>query len=197
MHARYDVAIDMEVAIAISDLDRAHRDARGIDALDEPDLLEQWRPLLDSVRAAADRVVVADSLDTAAERVALVGRACARCHEASSAKIRFRDLPAPQPNPKLIDDMRRHQWAGLEMWEGLIAPDDKLWRAGANDLTAMPPNILAQAMTRSPADDVDDVARIKLYATRALDTPTQDARATLFGHILATCAHCHATFRDR
>jgi cytochrome c553 len=61
----------------------------------------------------------------------------------------------------------------------------------------MPANIIAQAMTRAPDDDIDDVARIKLYATRSLATRTQDARARLFGRILTTCAHCHSTLRDR
>ncbi|HTR50361.1 MAG TPA: hypothetical protein VMJ10_06605 [Kofleriaceae bacterium] len=181
----------MESAVAVSDLDRAHRDARVIEALDEPQILDQWRPLHDAVRAATRRVMVEESLDNAAERVAEVGRACARCHEATNANVKFHDVAAPQAHATLAEDMRRHQWAGLEMWEGLIGPDDAAWRAGASALTAMPSNILATA------DDIDDVARIRLEASRALQMPTQDARTTLFGRILATCAHCHATLRDR
>ena len=197
MHARYTEALGVEASIARGDLDRARRQARVIDALDEPELLERWRPYLELVRVDAHRVAIAESLDTAAERAASLGRACARCHEASRARVEFAEIAAPSAHATLAEDMSRHQWAALQMWEGLIGPDDALWRTGAAGLTAMPANILAQAMTRSESDDVDDVARIKLYAARAPGTVDQDARADLFGRILATCAHCHAALRDR
>jgi len=43
----------------------------------------------------------------------------------------------------------------------------------------------------------DDVARVRLLARRALAATTIDARANLYGELLATCAGCHMTIRDR
>lgn len=193
MHARYRVALDMEAAVATGDLQRVRASARLIDALDEPELLARWQPHFDLVRASAHRVAVSESLETAAGRVADVGRACARCHEAASAAVRFTDAPRPAEHATLADAMRHHQWAGLQMWQGLIGPDDGRWRAGAQALTEMPSNLVALA---SP-DDIDAVARIKLEATRALETTRQDPRAVLFGRILASCTACHIALRDR
>jgi hypothetical protein len=57
----------------------------------------------------------------------------------------------------------------------------------------------AQRRMHVPASelDLDDLARIRLYANRALTAGAQDARAELLGTLLTTCAHCHAVLRDR
>ena len=197
MHERYAGALAMEDALARGDLDGARVYARVLDVLDEPAILAQWRPYLDDVRVAAHRVALAKSPDVAADATAAVGRACARCHEAMKAHVTFPATARPTiDRPRLATQMTAHHWAAVRMWEGLIGPSDDRWILGADGLTAMPSNILAQAVT-SGRDDGDDIARIKLYATRALATPGQDARAELFGRILTTCAHCHAELRDR
>lgn len=192
MHVRYAAALDLEAAVALGDLTRVRVDARTIDVLVEPGAVGQSREMAESVRFAAHRVAIADSLVTAGERAATMGRACGRCHEATHATVTFLEPASPPPD----DLMRQHQRAGLQMWEGIIAPDDRLWRTGATGLLAMPPSLLANVATRSPSDDLDDIARIARDARRALDTTDHDARATLFGQILGSCAHCHAALRD-
>jgi len=196
MHERYNAALGMEAALATGDMGRVRAQARVIDALDEPDFLPRWQPFVASVRIEAHRVTMASSTQEAAPRVAAVGRACARCHEEIQATIAFPSIPLPQATTIVTDDMQRHQWDGLQMWEGLLAPSDELWRKGATGLAAMPPNALAQAATLSPGDGLDDVARIRRDAVTALTTTDQDVRAELFGRLLATCAHCHARLRD-
>ncbi len=196
MHARYSAAMAMEQAIAHGDLETARAEARTLD-FEEPEILAQYQPFLQVVRADAHRVVVSAGLDSASVSAANVGRACARCHEATGAHVTFPVVQPPRGNDTLASDMSGHQWAALQMWQGLIGPADELWQTGASGLTKMPANILAQLTTRAPDDDIDDVARIKLYANRAVDAHAQDARAELFGRILATCAHCHSALRDR
>lgn len=192
MHLRYAAALDLEAAVALGDLARVRVDARMIDVLVEPGAVGQARQMAESVRNAAHRVAIADSPATAGERAATMGRACGRCHEATHATVTFLEPTSPPPD----DLMRQHQRAGLQMWEGLIAPDDRLWRTGATGLSAMPSSLLANVATRSSSDDLDDVTRIERDAHRALDTQDQDTRATLFGQILGSCAHCHAALRD-
>ncbi len=196
MHLRYSAAMEMEKAIAHSDLYTARADAHTLD-FDEPEILAQWQPYLQVVRTDAHRIAIATGLDSAAESAAALGRACGQCHEATGAHVTFPAARPPIVRDTLASDMAGHQWSALQMWQGVIGPADDLWQTGASGLTKMPASILAQRSTRSPDDDIDDVARIKLYANRALDTPTQDARAELFGRILITCAHCHSMLRDR
>jgi cytochrome c553 len=90
-----------------------------------------------------------------------------------------------------------HQWAAVQMWEGLIGPSDDRWVVGAQALTTVPLNMIAANLTRTSDFDIDDVARIRLFATRAVAAKPQDARAEIFGNLLAACTHCHAVLRDR
>ena len=93
--------------------------------------------------------------------------------------------------------MLGHQWAAAQMWQGLIGPSDERWRAGAHALTQAPLHIVAAAVTPNSELDIDDIARVRLYARRAEAAGSQDARGDIFGALLATCAHCHAVLRDR
>jgi len=193
MHARFAAARRMEESIARSDLDGAHVEAHLLAELDEPDALPVWRPYIDNIRAAAHQVELATGLGSAARLAAEMGRSCARCHEAIKAHITF---PA-EPRPSGVPRMREHQWAAVQMWKGLIGPSDERWLEGAQALTTVPLNLVAMSVTPTSELDVDDVARVRLYARRALAAQSQDARAEVFGQLLATCAHCHATLRDR
>jgi cytochrome c553 len=83
------------------------------------------------------------------------------------------------------------------MWQGLIGPSEERWLAGARALTTVRLTIVAQSATPASKLDLDDLARIRLYATRAATAMPSDARAELFGTLLTTCAHCHAALRDR
>lgn len=197
MHARFGAARRMEVAIALGDLDRARLEARTLAELDEPDALPVWRPYLDGIRGAARRIEAAGDPVAAARLAADLGGRCAACHVAIGARVAFADEPRPQGGARLAPQMAGHQWAAARMWEGLIGPSEPRWLDGARALTTVPINTVAQGVTPTSDLDVDDVARIRLYATRALSPAPQVPRAELFGALLATCAHCHAVLRDR
>jgi hypothetical protein len=199
MHVRFTAAQRIEQAIAHSDLTRAHGEAHELARVDEPEALPAWRPYFDSIRDAARQIELAGNVIGAAQLTAGLGRRCARCHEAIRAHIVFPAEPPPpvDPHARLVTDMLGHQWAAVQLWQGLIGPDEDRWAAGAQQLTTAPLDIVAQSVTPRAPIEVDDVARLRMYATRALHTGPQDARAELFGTMLATCAHCHALLRDR
>ncbi len=146
---------------------------------------------------AAGSIEAAASLGEAAQLTGTLGMRCAHCHQATGSKIVLPAEPRPPEDPLQAPQMTGHQWAAAQMWEGLIAPSDERWDAGARVLTTVPLNIVAQAVTRTSDVVVDDVARVRLLANRALATKPLDDRAELFGKLLATCAHCHALLRDR
>jgi hypothetical protein len=194
MHARYAGARRLEEAIARSDLERTRQEAHALSILDEPDVLPAWRPYFESVAEAARQVEAAGDVRTAAGQFALVGLRCAKCHDAAGAKI----VLAPPAGPGTgKPGMAEHQQAALTMWDGLMAPSDAHWFAGAEALTTVPLTMVAQAATPGFAEDGDDVARVRLYARRALDAKGREARADAYGSLLGTCAHCHAVLRDR
>ena len=197
MHERFGAARRMQLAIAFSDLERAHAEAHDLAALEEPDVLATWRPYFDAIRDAAHEVELTGSLVNAARTTARLGQRCASCHQAIAAHVTFPIEPRPSEERPLAAEMLGHQWAAAQMWQGLIGPSEERWLAGARALTTVPLTIVALSPTPSSELDVDDVARIRLYANRALITQPQDARAELFGTLLATCSHCHAVLRDR
>lgn len=197
MHQRFESARRIEQSIAFSDLDRAHREAHELATFDEPDVLLTWRPYFDAVRDAARQVELSGSVGDAARRAATLGRRCADCHDAIAARITFPVDARPPDDPRLAARMLGHQWAATQMWFGLIGPADDRWLTGARALTTVPLTIVAQGVTPSSELDVDDVARVRLYANRALGAMPREERAELFGTLLSTCAHCHAVLRDR
>jgi cytochrome c553 len=197
MHLRFTAAVRIEQAIAHSDLPRAHAEAHELTELEEPAALATWQPYFAAIRDAARQVDAAGDVIAASRVTAQLGRQCARCHEAIAARVAFPVEPPPAGDAKLVIQMLGHQWAAAQMWQGLLGPSDGRWQAGARALTTAPLNTVAQAVTPTSDVDVDDVARIRMYARRALTTGAQDERAELFGTMLATCAHCHAVLRDR
>lgn len=198
MHLRFAATHDMHEAIALSDLARAQQAARLVASLDEPDALPAWQPYVEDIRAAAREVIATADPAAAATTMARLGRSCARCHEALHARIELASEPPPAPDPHLRSTMAGHHWAASRMWEGLFAPSNARWLAGARALEAAPLAITADigAPPGEPAI-ADDVARIRLLARRALDTGDLDARSTLYGELLGTCVRCHHTIRDR
>ena len=189
MHERFTAASAMQQAIGFGDLDRARAEARRLATQDEPGVLPEWRPYLENIRSAAGRVAASSDTVTAAKTMAQLGRACARCHEATDAKIQLARELAPAG-----DTMTSHQWAAARMWEGLIASSDDRWLAGARTLAGARLTLTAEGGELGIADDA---ARSKLLAARAVKLGDRDERATLYGELLATCAHCHASIRDR
>lgn len=188
MHRRFESSQRMQYAIAIGQLERARSEAKLIDSLKEPDALPEWRSYIDRIRAAARDVVAAKDTAAAARSSAELGRECARCHEAGKTRVVFPKLPAPAADKP---QMASHAWAAARMWEGLIGPDDERWLLGARRLAETKVDLTAESGELGIADDV---SRMRLLARRAGDQ--QQDRASLYGDLLATCAHCHFVIRD-
>jgi hypothetical protein len=197
MHVRFAAARRIEQAIAFGDLDRARGEAKIIVELAEPDVLPIWQPYIDHVRDAAHQVSIATNIVAAAKTSAILGHQCAQCHASTEAKI---ELPAERPPAKgvqLATDMASHQWATSRMWEGLILPSTERWNQGATTLAQAPLDIVAERDLPPAQGVADDIARIRLLARRALEAGSMEDRTSVYGELLATCAGCHATIRDR
>jgi len=206
MHVRFEAARRIEDAVARSDLDRARVEAGVLTALVEPDALPRWQPYLARIRAAGQNVERAGDVVAAARASAVLGGECGRCHEEIGAILAFPVQPRPDDDARLAPQMLGHQWAAARMWEGLIGPVGDRWLDGARALSEAPLTIVAEAPKASDLGDAvggtgrslaDDVSRVRGYARRAATASDQDARAEIFGQLLAACAHCHLMIRDR
>ncbi len=193
MHARFAAVQQIERGIVASRLDDVHAGAATIASLDDPEVLPAWQPYLAAVKSTARDLQAADDTVAAARLAAELGRQCARCHQALSARIKFPAAPRPDPGQHLHDTMAGHQWAVARMWEGVIGPNEERWMAGAKELQRARLTFAAESGELGIADDV---MLIRLFARRALDAKTDADRAELFGRLLATCARCHSTIRD-
>jgi cytochrome c556 len=199
MHVRFAATAGIQAAITYGDLERAQAEAKLVAELDEPDILPEWRPYLDNVRAVAKQLTTSKDAVAAAKQLATLGWRCAQCHEAvPGSKPVFPKLPEPPADPKLAATMASHQWATARMWEGLIGPSAERWNKGAAVLAKAPLTITAEGEV--PGHELgiaDDVARLRVIATGAPKAKVAFDRAEVYGRLLATCAHCHHTIRDR
>jgi cytochrome c553 len=188
MHGRFEASDRMQIAIGLGDLERARAEAREIMTRTEPDFLPEWQAYADEIAGVARGVAATQDTVEAAKAAGKLGGVCGRCHLAMSAKVTFAVEPPPPPGDRLAAVMRSHQWAGLRMWEGLVGPDDERWRQGSRAL-------VESRIAADPTAAGGDIAQMHQLATRAEHAEKQE-RGTLYGELLATCAHCHAAIRD-
>jgi hypothetical protein len=191
MHDRFAASRRVEQAIALGDLERARSEARTIIGLDEPEVVADFRPYFEGIVQAARDIDASKDLVAAAYATGRLGGRCARCHAVTNARIVLAKDSPPPDDQRLAAQMTSHHWAATQMWEGLVARSDARWIAGARLLAAGRP-IAAETERLGIADDA---AHVQLFARRAL-TAKPDERGTLFGDLLARCAHCHYTIRD-
>lgn len=160
----------------------------------EPDPgIESWSPLMTDLRARARKIAEAPDLATAAAATAGLALECGRCHKANGASPRFVEsdprVAASGPRPHMLE----HQWAAERMWEGLIGANETTWNRGVTGLAVAPlgqDEIFTNATaTERIAALAADVHTLGADGKRVQSWPE---RATVFGHLLATCATCHA-----
>jgi len=155
---------------------------------DNAELPKTWRPSLERMRSASNRVQGSADLAEAAAGTADIGTACGNCHETQGGpKINVGEAPAV--GSSVVSRMARHSWAMERLWEGLYAPSSAACKAGAKALQGdpFPPEVLERGGVygRTAAKD---------FKSLAAQAPLKEApkeRATLYAGLLGTCAACH------
>ena len=82
------------------------------------------------------------------------------------------------------------------MWEGLMAPSDQSWRAGALALAHAPVNAPSspKPLPQGFASTLGELRDLGLQASTA---ESVDERARVYGKTIATCAQCHVRITKR
>lgn len=151
-----------------------------------------WMEKIAAIQATARITAEAESLAMAAAGVATMARQCGDCHTAERHKPYFGpDIRARRPvEPgSLQERMERHIWATDRMWEGLTAPSEDAWNAGAAALANLP---VDKAAARLPEEYVAQLRTLRELGAAAVHADTRADRANVFGAMLASCATCHA-----
>lgn len=195
MNEHFAAITELQRAIAKGRLEAAQTQAQWIVDHQEPSQVAAWTPLVTELKQAAREVVSARDVPTASALAARLGRACSRCHEQNAAVVSFAWEPAPDEGATLAAQMKRHQWAAQRLWEGLVAPNDDVWREGASVLSTTKLDVSAASGGVSRGDVAALAARVRELATKAGKLESGDERAALYGELLSTCAGCHALVR--
>jgi hypothetical protein len=153
-----------------------------------------WKPAMSALQKAAQRFGQSPDLPSAAAAVADIGVACGRCHRSSNA-VKL-EIGSPPAEGKTIESrMKRHAWASNRLWEGLYAPSDAAWEAGAKALTGdpFPKDVLKKGgvHARSAA------ATFKSLVGEAAAKRAPGDRAQLYASLLETCSACHMATRGK
>jgi cytochrome c553 len=148
-----------------------------------------------AVRDAANGVLEADSLESAAEAASNMGLACGNCHVASGVTVEFDEVSQPSDKEKEKPHMQRHQWAADRMWEGLIGPSKMAWSRGANLLFESPikPDVVARHGGGEEA--VGMSRRIHQLAANATAVTAPEEQAEIYAEFIANCGACHNELR--
>jgi mono/diheme cytochrome c family protein len=123
--------------------------------------------------------------------VARMGAACGSCHTATGGgpSITVGEPPASSTNPG--PHMVRHAWGADRLWEGLFAPSDAAWAAGAGALASMPLDFGANDQASRLAQRVHDLSQ-KAQTMKDLKDRTQ-----IYGDFMETCSLCHGSLGMR
>ena len=155
-------------------------------------LSDTWKPYLEDMRTAAKRARDAKTIDTGAQALADVGRACATCHKKlGGPKLTVGEPPAPGSGAK--PHMARHHWAAARLWDGLMAPSLEAWTKGAEVFMDAPLEPEAVAGPRSVSPEVNELAkRAHAFGQEAHSAKNTTERAKAVADVYATCVGCHA-----
>lgn len=194
MHVHLDAAIELQQAITHGRLVEARELASWI-ATHRDDGLDNWQPYSDELRIAAGRVAESTDVATAGAHLSRLGRTCGSCHVAQRADVTFAFEPVPPDDATIEAQMRRHQWAAARLWEGVIAPSETSWNDGARVMAGARIELKTTTNGKPNANVVELAEHLRVMAGRAADLRDLDARADLYGAMMATCAGCHSVVR--
>ena len=190
MAEHFSRAASVKNAVIAGDLQASKEDAEWMAKHElSRSLPDRWRPHVQAMQAAAQRVVDATDTATAARATADMGQACGSCHRALGGP-KFQVGSPPAEGSGAAIQMMRHEWAVDRMWEGLIGPSDAAWVKGSEALGGA--ILIKKALEKSVPPEVESLARKIRDLGEKSRSAAPEERAALYGEFLGTCAECHS-----
>ncbi|MFO7565227.1 MAG: hypothetical protein R6X02_21465 [Enhygromyxa sp.] len=199
MQDHFSKADEIKAALIAGKLEQAREPARWMAEhqadVDHPDA---WKPYVQSMREAAQRIGGAKDLAAATRAFVELAEVCAACHTAlGGPKIDVGEPPKPSESDDLAAHMARHQWALDAMWQGLMGPSKDAWIVGAEALAEAPLAPGALAPDQSVPKEIEQLAaRVHALGNEARDVPdVSGIPGRVYAELLTTCETCHAALR--
>jgi cytochrome c553 len=196
MRAHLTTATAARNAVIQGDPTAARAAARTLEFVNQDEALPpDWLPYVVDLQMEAWLMGNSPDLAAAGFKVAQIGAACASCHEGVRAGPTVTPTAVPQ---RVFDEqevMKRHAWAVDWMWVGLLANDQAAWSKGATELAEAPfPSVILEDFPEQGFMDLEDT--LHELAVEGQTATSPDKRSLVFGKLLATCARCHARYRE-
>jgi mono/diheme cytochrome c family protein len=188
MDEHFSYIREVQDAIVRGDIEMAKAPARWIAEHPETGVPANTAAQVAAMRSAANDVVNASDLRTAASGAALLLAVCGDCHAAASVKPK---MPPEGVVPAVTGPkahMVEHQHAVNLLYRGLAAPSDVEWKKGAEALKGSP---LGAKEIPEAAEAIAAETQVHDLANRALEAKNQSAKAAVYGEVIGTCASCH------
>lgn len=182
-----DVGI-VQRALVQGELGRAREAAARVTAMREVpgtgSAGDAWVPRIRELAGEIESAATYSHATAAAGRLAAT---CGSCHLEMERGPQFRTEARLPEDTGFSGHMIRHVWAADRMFEGLIAPSDELWAAGAGVFADEA--LHGQAIPPAAERHASKLHQLGLGALQ-LDAPRDRARQ--YGLMLAECSACHA-----
>lgn len=192
MAHHFGLATRAQEAVIAGDLPAAQRAAADLASTPTPpDISAVWAEDFAVVHERAAVVANAPTLPEAGRAVARLGLACSACHarEGKGPRVPIDETDNAWAASK--SPMERHIWATRAAWIGVVGADVAPFEAGMR--------ALAEGATLDPKGQDSGFdglqRRIIDLAAAAPAERTPDARASVYGELIATCAACHTRYR--
>jgi cytochrome c553 len=192
MPQHFVYAHDVVDAIIDGDLERAQTVAKKVADHRTNSMPADWWPYVRDMRAAAQAIERADSLEAAGAASGRLVLACGNCHSFLGGGPIV--PPVPVPDRDSAGCMLQHRWATERLWLGLAVPSEDAWKQGADvfkQTTGCP-----EALSGGPSDPsifAEAARAMREQSASAHSAATLEKRASLYGRMLATCGTCHTS----
>ncbi|MGW8268278.1 MAG: hypothetical protein ACWGSQ_18065 [Longimicrobiales bacterium] len=193
MHGRFSRTVDIQTGVVLGDLERAKAAAAWIATQDgSGDFPTGTEAYQDRLRSRAGLIAMDQELESAALHTAEIAAVCGDCHLATGGGPRFVIGSEPNEGSTPARRMIRHLWAADRMWEGLVGPSSETWMAGIGVLNEGVEGLEGVVQSSdAPEEARRYLADLRHLAEEGGTATTQEARASIYGRLLATCYGCH------
>jgi hypothetical protein len=190
MRAHFKETEQIRTAIITGKLTAAVGPAKTLASMEVKEAMPaKGRTFVTAMQAAAKRIGESPDAASLAAATADLGVACGGCHRLGAGPKPKVDA-APAAGDTMKSRMVRHAWATERLWEGLYAPSDAAWTAGAGALSSDP--FPEEVLKKGGVHARSGAVRMKeLVATAGAQKKPED-RAKLYASLLETCFGCHS-----
>ncbi len=185
MYEHFGRVAEIQSALILGDLDATRGPARWLATHGNEAIPVEGQESLERMRTEARVIEHQTEPLEIARALGRMGLACASCHEATGGGPSISTDDAPPRAGRGPSHMLRHAWAVDHLWEGLFAPSDLAWEAGAGGLLDTPSDF-------GDNDQANRLARrVHALSAEARSARTPRQRVETYAQAVESCSLCH------